>query len=257
MDSFFIFNVLRNKKFTGNNKNISASFSNIYHNRDFNFTKKIIFLGVAKYFTEFLESEVKRTFSKFIKGLASSNIKICEVDMNEIMDSFYESWKTIRLYESSRIHAKLMNDFLMSYSPEVRDMLLKGKVISRKKYYHSLNTVIKIRRYFLNFFNKLDFLITPTTTISAPKIDNTTVRIENNIIQVRDALLRNTFLFNSLGFPALSLPLYFNRYTKMPIGLQLIGRPLDDIKVLSFGHYIEERHRFANRFKSIPHIVLK
>jgi len=70
----------------------------------------------------------------------------------------------------------------MSYSPEVRNMLLNGKVISRKKYYQSLNTVIKIRRYFLNFFNKLDFLITPTTTISAPKIDNTTVRIENNII---------------------------------------------------------------------------
>jgi aspartyl-tRNA(Asn)/glutamyl-tRNA(Gln) amidotransferase subunit A len=249
LDSFFIFNVLRNKKFTGINKNISVSFSNIYHNRDFNFTKKIIFLGVAKkYFTEFLESEVKRTFSKFIKGLASSNIKICEVDMNEIMNSFYESWKTIRLYESSRIHAKLMNDFLMSYSPEVRDMLLKGKVIPRKKYYQSLNTVIKIRRYFLNFFNKLDFLITPTTTISAPKIDNTTIRIENNLIEIRDALLRNTFLFNSLGFPALSLPLYFNRYTKMPIGLQLIGRPLDDLKVLSFGHYIEERDTFGNRF---------
>ena len=163
----------------------------------------------------------------------------------------------MRLYESSRIHAKLMDDFLMSYSPEVRNMLLNGKAISRKKYYQSLNTVIKIRRYFLNFFNKLDFLITPTTTISAPKIDNTTVRIENNIIEIRDALLRNTFLFNSLGFPALSLPLYYNRYTKMPIGLQLIGRPFDDIKVLSFGHFIEERHTFAKRLKLIPPIVLK
>jgi aspartyl-tRNA(Asn)/glutamyl-tRNA(Gln) amidotransferase subunit A len=258
LDSFFIFNILANKKFTGNNKNISASFSKIYQNDNFDFTKKVIFLGVAKkYFTEFLESEIKRTFGKFIKELASSNIKICEVDMNELTNSFYESWKTIRLYESSRIHAKLMNDFLMSYSPEVRNMLLKGLKISSKKYYQSLNTVIKIRRYFLNFFNKLDFLITPTTTISAPKIDNTRVRIENNFIEVRDALLRNTFLFNSLGFPALSLPLYFNRYTKMPIGLQLIGRPLDDMKVLSFGHNIEERHTFANRFKSIPNIFLK
>jgi len=258
LDSFFIFNILRNKKFTANNKNISAPFSHIYHNLDFNFTNKVIFLGVVKkYFTEFLDSEVKRTFSKFIIGLDCSNIKICEVDLNELMNSFYECWKTVRLYESSRIHAKLMDDFLMSYSPEVRNMLLNGKVISRKKYYQSLNTVIKIRRYFLNFFNKLDFLITPTTTISAPKIDNTTVRIENNIIEIRDALLRNTFLFNSLGFPALSLPLYFNRYTKMPIGLQLIGRPFDDIKVLSFGHFIEERHTFAKRLKSIPPIVLK
>jgi aspartyl-tRNA(Asn)/glutamyl-tRNA(Gln) amidotransferase subunit A len=257
LDSFFIFNILANKKFTGNNKNISASFSKIYQNDNFDFTKKVIFLGVAKkYFTEFLESEIKRTFGKFIKELASSNIKICEVDMNELTNSFYESWKTIRLYESSRIHAKLMNDFLMSYSPEVRNMLLKGLKISSKKYYQSLNTVIKIRLYFLNFFNKLDFLITPTTTISAPKIDNTRVRIENNFIEVRDALLRNTFLFNSLGFPALSLPLYFNRYTKMPIGLQLIGRPLDDMKVLSFGHNIEERHTFANRFKSINNIFL-
>jgi hypothetical protein len=73
------------------------------------------------------------------------------VDVNETDNSFYESWKTIRLYESSRIHAKLMNDFLMSYSPEVRNMLLKGQVISRKKYYQSLKKVSKIRRYFLNF----------------------------------------------------------------------------------------------------------
>jgi aspartyl-tRNA(Asn)/glutamyl-tRNA(Gln) amidotransferase subunit A len=259
LDSFFILNILRNKKFTRNYKKTSASFNQIYENGEFHFAKReTIFLGVPKkYFTEFLESEVRRTFSKFIKELAVSNIKICEVNMNELINSFYESWKTIRLYESSRIHAKLMNDFLMSYSPEVRNMLLKGLKISRKKYYRSLISVRKIRSYFLNFFKKLDFLITPTTTISAPKIDNTTVRIENNFIEVRFALLKNTFLFNSLGFPALSLPLYFNRYTKMPIGLQLIGRPLDDLKVLSFGHYIEERHTFANRFKSIPNIFLK
>lgn len=258
-DSVLIFNILRDKKFIQNKKNILPQFSPIYQNGEYNFLKRKPFcLGIPKkYFTEFLQSEVKRAFNNFIKELDSSSVEICEVDINETDNLFYESWKTIRLYESSRIHAKLMNDFLMSYSPEVRNMLLKGQVISRKKYYQSLNTVIKIRRDFLNFFNKLDFLITPTTAISAPKMDNNTVRIENNIIQVRDALLRNTFLFNSLGFPALSLPLDFNSYTKMPISLQLIGKPLDDINVLFFGHYIEEKYKRANRFKSIPAMLLK
>lgn len=256
-DSVLIFNILRGKKFIQKNKNILPQFSQIYQNGECNFLKKRIFLGIPKkHFTEFLQPDVKRTFNNFIKGLDSSSVEICEVDINEVHNSFYESWKTIRLYESSRIHAKLMNDFLMSYSPEVKNMLLKGQVISRKKYYKSLKRVFKIRRYFLNFFNKLDFLITPTTAISAPKMDNTTVRIENNIIQVRDALLRNTFLFNSLGFPALSLPLDFNRYTKMPIGLQLIGKPLDDLNVLYFGHYIEEKYKLANGFKSIPPMLL-
>lgn len=257
-DSVIIFSILRNKKFIQNNRNILPQFSQICQNGECNFLKKEIFLGIPKkYFTEFLQSEVKRAFNKFIKELDSPSVEICEVDINETDNSFYESWKTIRLYESSRIHAKLMNDFLMSYSPEVKNMLLKGKVISRKKYYQSLNTVIKIRRYFLNILNKLDFLITPTTAISAPKMDNNTVRIENNIIQVRDALLRNTFLFNSLGFPALSLPLDFNRYTKMPIGLQLIGKPLEDMHVLFFGHYIEEKYKLTNRFKPIPPMLLK
>ncbi|MGB9169820.1 MAG: amidase [Nitrososphaeraceae archaeon] len=258
LDCIMIFNILRNKKFIQKNKNNLPQFSPIYQNGEYNFLKKKpIFLGIPKkYFTEFLQSEVKRVFNNFIKESDSSSVEICEVDVNETDNSFYESWKTIRLYESSRIHAKLMNDFLMSYSPEVRNMLLKGQVISRKKYYQSLKKVSKIRRYFLNFFNKLDFLITPTTAISAPKMDNNTVRIENKNIQVRDALLRNTFLFNSLGFPALSLPLDFNRYTKMPIGLQLIGKPLDDINVLFFGDYIEEKYKLANRFKSIPPMLL-
>jgi Asp-tRNA(Asn)/Glu-tRNA(Gln) amidotransferase A subunit family amidase len=42
----------------------------------------------------------------------------------------------------------------------------------------------------------------------------------------------------------------------MPIGLQLIGKPMDDINVLGFGHYVEEKYKLANRFKSIPPMLL-
>ena len=45
------------------------------------------------------------------------------------------------------------------------------------------------------------------------------------------------------GLPAISVPSGFNS-EKLPIGLQLIGKPFDEISVLSAGAVIEESRGF-------------
>ena len=45
------------------------------------------------------------------------------------------------------------------------------------------------------------------------------------------------------GLPAISVPSGFNS-EKLPIGLQLIGKPFDEISVLAAGSVIEELRGF-------------
>lgn len=204
--------------------------------------KPNILLGIPKiYFTDYLESEVRKCFNRFIKKLINIKIKVDNVDISLTNDLIYSSWLLIRLYEAWKIHNHLMDKYYKLYSPEVRDMLLEGKNVSIERYQDAINTIHRIKDYFNKILNNVDFFLTPTTIITAPKSKTIEVKIENKDIKVREALLRNTILFNSIGFPALTIPIGFNRFTKMPIGLQIIARPYYDKEILDFSYYVRKK----------------
>ena len=85
-------------------------------------------------------------------------------------------------------------------------------------------------------------MVLPTTIISAPLLSEDTVHINDRSFSVRESLLRNTFIFNSIGFPALTLPFGYSFHSNMPIGIQIIAKPYNDYKLLLFGNYIEKHY---------------
>ena len=85
-------------------------------------------------------------------------------------------------------------------------------------------------------------MVLPTTIISAPLLSESTVHIKDKFFTVREALLRNTFVFNSIGFPALTIPFGYSFPSNMPIGMQIIAKPYHDYKLLMFGNYIEKHY---------------
>jgi aspartyl-tRNA(Asn)/glutamyl-tRNA(Gln) amidotransferase subunit A len=91
----------------------------------------------------------------------------------------------------------------------------------------------------------------PTTIIHAPRFNELTVTdIGNTILQTREALLRNTILFNSIGFPAVTIPIGLTK-DNMPIGVQIIGPPFAEGKILSVAYNYEYKNR--KRINFIPH----
>jgi Asp-tRNA(Asn)/Glu-tRNA(Gln) amidotransferase A subunit family amidase len=56
-------------------------------------------------------------------------------------------------------------------------------------------------------------------------LDQETVNIgDGTILQTREALLRNTIVFNSTGLPAISIPIGLTK-DNMPVGAQIIEPP--------------------------------
>jgi aspartyl-tRNA(Asn)/glutamyl-tRNA(Gln) amidotransferase subunit A len=88
-------------------------------------------------------------------------------------------------------------------------------------------------------FQKVDFLATPTAATPAPKLDAGPSEIGAPTGALRVSLRRFTQPFNLTGSPAVTVPCGFSR-DGLPIGLQLIGRPFDDARLLNLAHAYEQ-----------------
>ena len=208
--------------------------------------KQSIVIGIPNnYFLDYLESSVKSTFDKFIYLLQAD--KCIFVENVEISSyGFFRSWQVVRLFETFNIHKNIMKKKIGYYGPELRSQLLKGAKIKLKEYYKALMTIKKIQKQFLSLYTKIDFMVLPTTIISAPLLSECKVQIQDKFFSVRSALLRNTFVFNSIGFPALTIPFGYSFPSNMPIGIQIVAKPYDDYRVIMFGNYLEKVHNLSS-----------
>jgi aspartyl-tRNA(Asn)/glutamyl-tRNA(Gln) amidotransferase subunit A len=131
------------------------------------------------------------------------------------------------------------------YSEEVRDMLIRGTKISAVDYIHAKRIINEeLKKEFLTILQKkIDIIVVPTTVIPAPRFDEVmTIDIGGTVLQTRDALLRNCILFNSIGFPAISIPVGLTK-DNMPVGVQVIGPPFTEGKILSVAYNYECKNR--------------
>ena len=85
--------------------------------------------------------------------------------------------------------------------------------------------------------DSVDFLIAPTTPFAALPVDE--VDREGRYFPVNGMCLRNTAAANLLGLCAISLPCGFTR-EGLPIGLQLIGRPFEEARLLRLARAYEQ-----------------
>ena len=95
-------------------------------------------------------------------------------------------------------------------------------------------------------FAKVDFLVTPTTPIPAPAIEE--LKRDPDLLRPRElVLLRNTRPVNVWGLPAISIPCGFTA-AGLPIGLQIIGPHSEEGKVLQLAHAYEQVTEWHNTY---------
>ena len=93
---------------------------------------------------------------------------------------------------------------------------------------------MKITEDFVKAFSQVDALISPTCPTTAFDLGSKT---EDPLAMYLTDIA--TISSNLVGAPALSMPVGFDS-EKMPIGLQIIGRNLDELTVLKSAYNLEQ-----------------
>jgi aspartyl-tRNA(Asn)/glutamyl-tRNA(Gln) amidotransferase subunit A len=126
------------------------------------------------------------------------------------------------------------------FGEDVRQRLQTGAAYTSTEYILARRSQTVLRRQFEGFFDKFDVLLTPTTPVPAPTLEGP------NAVEQARLLTRFTAPFNLTGLPALSLPCGFT-LDGLPIGLQIIGRPWAESKILNAGFAYERATEWHKR----------
>ena len=193
-------------------------------------------LGIPrKYFCEDLDTEIATAVEKAIDLLAKNAKALREVEIPIEQD------RTIFNAESSAYHRDKIASSANLYDPETLRRLKAGEGVNDSQYQNALSHLRDTRQKIGGMFRDVDLLITPTTPVLTPRIAD----LLKDVSKLRPAeiiLLRNTRPVNAWGLPAISVPCGFTSQG-LPVGLQIIGPPRGEQKVLRAAYAFEQRSR--------------
>jgi len=135
--------------------------------------------------------------------------------------------------DASVLHRERLQSQPEGFGADVRLRLQNGAATALTDYILARQAQVILRRQLEWMFEDYDILLTPTTPVTAPRIEG-----QDAIEQAR-RLTRFTAPFNLTGLPALSIPCGFDE-TGLPIGLQIIGPPWAEARVLRAGNAYEQ-----------------
>ncbi len=215
-------------------------------------------IGLPKeYFVEGLSKEVKDAVDTAVKKLRELGAEIVEISLphtDYAAATYYiiapaEASANLARFDGIRYGARVNGaDPFELYSrtrgegfgPEVKRRIILGTYVLSSGYYDAFYLRAQkvrtlIRQDFLNAFEKVDAIVTPTTPTPAFKAGEKT----DDPIQM---YLSDIFTIscNLAGICGLSLPCGFSANPKLPIGLQLLGKPFGESTILKIAHAYEQ-----------------
>jgi aspartyl-tRNA(Asn)/glutamyl-tRNA(Gln) amidotransferase subunit A len=147
--------------------------------------------------------------------------------------------------DGAAFHHQRLAENPQGFGREVLKRLQTGAAYTSTEYSLARRMQTMLCYQFSEFFNDYDLLLTPTTPVTAP------VRGSADAVERARLLTRFTAPFNLTGLPALSVPCGWSK-EKLPIGLQIVGKPWAEAKVLLAGEVYEQTRIIQFPIASLP-----
>lgn len=215
-------------------------------------------LGLPKeYLVGGLDPEVKQAIDAAVQKLASLGAEILEVSLphtDYAIATYYiiataEASANLARFDGIRYGARVEGmDPISLYSktrgagfgPEVKRRILLGTYVLSSGYYDAYYLRAQkvrtlIRNDFLKVFEKVDAIVSPTSPTAAFKIgEKSDDPLQMYLMDIF------TISANLAGICGISVPCGFTRSPKLPIGLQLLGKPFGEETILRVAHAYEK-----------------
>jgi aspartyl-tRNA(Asn)/glutamyl-tRNA(Gln) amidotransferase subunit A len=198
-------------------------------------------IGVPRRFFFYdLDADVARSVEQAIDEFRRIRATVRDTELPVSTD------RTLQAYESYAYHRDKVAASPELYQAETLRRIKSGERITEAQYQAALRELQKTRAEIANKFREMDVLVTPTTPAPAPRISD--LSSDQALLRPTELLLlRNTRPVNVWGLPAISVPCGFTS-AGLPIGLQIIGPHLGEVKVLQAAYAYEQQ---AAKVKSV------
>ncbi|HSE87604.1 MAG TPA: amidase [Candidatus Binatia bacterium] len=205
--------------------------------------------GVLRHFLDGVNPAVRHAFDAALKVLAGAGCETIDLDVPEISYAAMTSMMTSSA-ESAGINHQWYTERHHDFVPHVSRGLAVGMTITASEYFTVQRARHRIREALRATFEKVDLIVSPTTSRVAPFLSE---GLKGNGDDTRHVSYNQSNLLrypSMLGLPAISLPSGLDP-EGLPIGLQLIGSWFADQTVLNAGFAYQSGTDWHTRRPSI------
>ena len=149
--------------------------------------------------------------------------------------------RVILLADAAAYHRERLESHPEKFGADVLARLSAGRAFSATDYARARQARREWRCRLRQAFASVDVILTPTTPLPAPLID------ETEGVTAAARLTRFTALFNFAGTPALSVPCGLVS-AGLPVGMQIVGRWWEEGMVLGIAHAYEQATEWHTRW---------
>jgi amidase len=163
-----------------------------------------------------------------------------------------EAFMTLRGPAVFRNLGQLLESDRELLTPSVVWNIEAGRGVSADDYLRAQEERSRIFRSAARFFADHDFLVSATTSIAAfPNDESDVLMIDGKPMAHILDYAKLTAAISLIGLPALSIPCGFTA-DGLPVGIQIVGRPFDEARLLQFAYTLQETLGFAHCWPADP-----
>ncbi len=205
-------------------------------------------LGVAKmrlgidvdyFFSKDVHPQVKSAVESACKQLESEGAAIVELQV-PTLEHMVATGLTILQVEASAVHRRFLRACSDKYDRETRLLLQAGELIPGAHYVaaQQARTLLRdaVKRVFQAF--QLDALVAPTLPVATVPLARLSTSLRTDGPSSLSGFVRHCIPANVTGQPAITVPCGLTS-GGLPIGLQLIGKPLQELSLLRIAQSYE------------------
>jgi len=193
-----------------------------------------------KFFLENLEEGVGSAVEAGAHKLAELGAEIVEVELKDA-EHAQQSVMPMVWADAYEYHRDRAENSPECFGRDVLDRILLGRGVSGRDYAAALRARESWNRTIDRTLEQVDVILTPTTPITAPSIEES-----GDMLSTTHHLTRFTYLFSWAGLPGLSVPCGFTKFG-MPIGLLLNGRPWEEKLLFQIGNCYQDHTDWHER----------
>lgn len=197
-------------------------------------------IGVPRnHFFDHVEPGVETAVRRAIDEFTEHGAHLVDVDIPMARWIQAVQWG-LMVPEATAHHEETLRTMPELYSSDVRVLLEAGALMPAADHLRARRARTLMRGAWLRLFDTVDVIAAPTVPLTAVPIGQESVTWPDGTVEsVSDACVRLCAPANITGLPALSVPVAHHG-RGLPVGMQLIGRPLDEPWLLRLGAAYEQ-----------------